>query len=185
MDTLLKSRDDKFTKLVERAADRNMMRLDNIHKELQAKNKFIEDQLEEDRKQNLDRERFFAFKKDTESLQKHIQAVETKMLEYNQEYDDTLSDFKKNIIEFNKRVTEVSKNLSNITKEHDDLSNAAQMASSAQELLNTCSLKLNMTDNDIKKIHKILETKIDSDEFYKLVQKKMDRQEVTYTHITI
>lgn len=100
------------------------------------------------------------------------------MHEFNTEYDDTLSDFKKSIIDFNKRVTEVSKNLSNITKEHEDLSNAAHIAAGAQDLLNVCSMKLETTDKELKKILKTLETKINNDDFYKLIQKKMDRQEV-------
>lgn len=101
------------------------------------------------------------------------------MHEFNTEYDDTLTEFKKSIIDFNKRVTEVSKNLSNITKEHEDLSNAAHIAAGAQDLLNVCSMKLETTDKELKKILKTLDSKIDNDDFYKLIQKKMDRQEVS------
>lgn len=181
LDNLLKSLQDRMDKNIERSSDRNIVRMDYVHKEMLSKFTYLEQQALEDRKQCLEKENLFTFKKDTESLQKHVTAIENKIHEYNTEYDDTLSEFKKSILDFNKRVTEVAKNLSNINKEHQDLSNAAQIASGAQELLNKCSIKLEAADKDLKKINKILEIKTNNDEFYKQIQRKMDRQEVS-TH---
>ena len=127
----------------------------------------------------LERERLYAYKSDYDAGQKHIQSLEKKIHEFHSEYDDQLADFKKSILEFNKRVTEVAKTLANIVKENEDLSNAAQMASAAQDLLNSCSVKLAATDKEIQKVHKIIETKISNDDFYKGISKKMDRTEVS------
>jgi hypothetical protein len=178
LDNLLNNLNDKLLKHVERTSDRNIMRMDQVHKELTSKFNYIEKQMEEDRKVNLERENLFTFKKDTDSLKKHLLTLESKVHDYNTEHDDTLSDFKKNILDFNKRLTDVAKNLSSITKEHEDLSNAASIASAAQDLLNQCNFKLETTDKEIKKLQKILEIKVNSDEFYKQIQRKMDRQEV-------
>lgn len=65
-----------------------------------------------------------------------------------------------------------------MTKEHEFLSNAAQTASEAAELLNKCKMRLETTDKEIKKIYGKIDSKIDHNEFYKQVQRKMDRQEV-------
>ena len=178
LENLLNSRDDKLIKNIDKSSDRNILRMDHVHKELMSKFQYLEQQMLDDRKQNLDRENLFSFKKDTETIQKHLLTLETKVNEYNTEHEDTISDFKKSIIDFNKRVTEVGKGLSNITKEHEDLSNAAQMAAAAQELLNQCTMKLETTEKEVKKLHKTLDTKITNDEFYKQIQRKMDRQEV-------
>ena len=40
-------------------------------------------------------------------------------------------------------------------------------------------MKLETTDKEIIKIHKNLETKISNNDFYKQIQRKMDRQEVS------
>lgn len=178
LENLLNSRDDKLIKSIDKWSDRNILRMDHVHKEFSVKIQYLEQQLQDDRKQNLDRENLFSYKKDTETLQKQLLSLETKVNEYNAEHEDTISDFKKSMIDFNKRVTEVGKGLSNITKEHEDLSNAAQMAAAAQELLNQCTMKLEATEKEVKRIQKTLETKITNDEFYKQIQRKMDRQEV-------
>jgi chromosome segregation ATPase len=154
------------------------VRVETIYKELISKNMYLDKQLEEDRKTALERERLFAYKGDFQTMEKHVSLVEAKMHEFNTEYDDTLSDMRKSNIDFNKRVTEWAKGLSTLTKDHEDLSNAAEIASQAQDLLNSCAMKLETTDNELKKIQKKLDSKINNDEFYKLIQKKMDRQEV-------
>lgn len=178
LENLLRSRDDRLNKVIERTSERNLLRIDTIYKELTAKEEYFEKQQSEDRKKTLERERLFAYKSDFQAAQKHTLNLEAKINDFNSEYEDQLSDFKKSNIEFNKRVNEVSKALMNITKEHEDLSNAAQMASTAQDLLNSCSMKLETTDMEIKKLYKVTETKIAVDEFYKLIGKKIDRQEV-------
>ena len=166
-------------KYVDRTTDRNLLRIDTIYKELTAKDHYLEVQLTEDRKKTLERERLFAYKSDYQVAQKSIQNIETKVNEFNTEYDDQLSDFKKSILDFNKRVTDVAKNLTKITKENEDLSNAAKLATQAQELLHDCTVKLESTELEMKKIHKILDTKTGNDDFYKNLGKKIDRNEVS------
>ncbi|CAI2386065.1 unnamed protein product [Moneuplotes crassus] len=178
LDNMLRARDDRLNKVIERTSDRNILRMDTMYKELTAKDDSLDKQQSEDRKKTLERERLFAYKSDYDASHKHIQHLEKKINEFHSEYDDQLTDFKKSILEFNKRVTEVAKTLANIVKENEDLSNAAQMASAAQDLLNSCSIKLATTDKEMQKMHKIIETKIGNDDFYKTISKKMDRSEI-------
>ena len=178
LENQLKARDEKINKTIDKNTERNILRLDHIYKDLIAKFKYIENQMNEDRKSNIEKEAIFTVKTDTDALNKQIQALKASFNESNIYYDDQMSDFKKNLIEFNKRVTENHKLVTSITKEHEDLANAAHIAANAQELLNQCTIKLDTTDKEIKHIFRMLENKTDSDEFFKQIQRKMDRQEV-------
>ena len=160
------------------------MRLDHIYKDLIAKFKYIDNQIAEDRKHSLEKEAMFTVKTDTDSLNKQVISLRNNFNENNVYYDDQMSEFKKNLIDFNKRITDSHKLITSITQEHQDLANAAHIASNAQELLNECTMKLDTTDKDIKRIFKTLENKTDNDEFFKQIQRKMDRQEVRKNKLT-
>ena len=181
----LKARDENLNKVIEKSSDRNVMRLDHIYKDLIAKFKYIDNQIAEDRKHSLEKEAMFTVKTDTDSLNKQVISLRNNFNENNVYYDDQMSEFKKNLIDFNKRITDSHKLITSITQEHQDLANAAHIASNAQELLNECTMKLDTTDKDIKRIFKTLENKTDNDEFFKQIQRKMDRQEVRKIKLTI
>lgn len=174
----LKSRDEKLHKSIEKSSDKNLLRLDYVYKDLMAKHKYLDNLIAENNKQTLDRETYFAFKVDVDNVNHNHLALKAKVNEFNVQFEDALTDFKKNVMDFNKRVTEMHKTITTITKEHEDLTNAAHIAASAQDLLNECTIKLDTTDKEIKRINRTLENKTDNDEFFKQIQRKMDRQEV-------
>jgi hypothetical protein len=181
----LKARDENINKTIEKLNDKSIMRLDHIYKDLIAKFRYIDNQIAEDRKHGLEKEAMFAVKTDTDSLNRQIVSLRNSLHENSAFNDTQMAEFKKNLIDFDKRINESHKMIVTITQENQDLSNAAHIASNAQMLLNECTLKLDTTDKEIKHIFRILENKTDNDEFFKQVQRKMDRQEVSGSFVEV